>query len=84
MSKPNTFEVFSNYELPPFNNIEYFLILDTSSSMGNYIPQIIQFGLQDKYVGKQVQKFKNQFLIKDYTLILIIVKYPTHVVFYLL
>ena len=42
MSKPNTFEVFSNYELPPFNNIEYFLILDTSSSMGNYIPQIIQ------------------------------------------
>ena len=42
MSKSNTFEVFSNYELPPFNNIEYFLILDTSSSMGNYIPQIIQ------------------------------------------
>ena len=42
MSKSNTFEVFSDYEQPPFDNIEYFLVLDTSSSMGDYIPQIIQ------------------------------------------
>ena len=35
----------------------------------NYIHQIVQFALQDKYVGKQIQKYKIQFLIKEYILI---------------
>ena len=51
MSNSNTFEVYSDYEEPPFESIEYILILDLSSSMGNYIPQIIQ-----QVIPKALQK----------------------------